>query len=219
MEPSFRKDHIEIDDFISSVSKNKFFISFGLNNLKSNESDGVYALRTCGWKFHISINDKEPNNIKEGWNLVKDILIEHRVYNSKVVPQGKVMEEQVIDDEPIGVQRGKQITIYAFYQPEKDWAPILQEITKALANNHIEPSYRAPGDREVKGSNYITYRCDGIYNDKKGNCPFPRGVPWTDYSNEIGEDPFKDISVDVDNQPDIPDWEEPTLYNGCCKVM
>lgn len=111
-----------------------------------------------GYKFHISF-DMEGDNIYKGWSVVLPILAKYGIKHFKVAPDGF--------DEANKKQRGKEITVYAFDNPEikkETWAKILKEITYELMIHNIKPgpfpSNPDRKDREIKGSKYISYRND-----------------------------------------------------------
>lgn len=113
-----------------------------------------------GLKFHISLPEDNQEQYAKAWNLIKDILIRHRVRYFKIVDENTKMS---MGD---GSQRGKDVTIFAQYNPEKSigaWQELLQEITETLQQNNITPGYRPinsghRADEPITGSNYISYR-------------------------------------------------------------
>lgn len=190
---------------------------------KPYEQGGDYTIGQemggCGWKFHVSIDDNDKNNIAAGWNIVKDILVAHNVFFSKVVACDYTMEHTLRED--IGVQRGKQITIYMASHPNRTverWRVLAADITRELANANIQPSYRpdAESDIPIQGSNYVSFTCDGI-----------DGISMTrqDWQEEIATSApdqerlqaFRAIALPAIEQPQIPEWHPPvvTLCPGC----
>lgn len=199
----------EENGFISNAKQHRPFVDFFLARSHLTEEDQVEnTLAKVGWKLHVSIDDTDAANLAEGWNRIKDVLIAHRVYFAKVIEKGhNPLEDEVINSR-IGLQAGKQITIYTFYQPAKDWEVIMVDITRALAvDPPVMPSYRAPGDRPVQGSNYITYCCDG--STRHGNL-FPR-ANWEQEIEPDAPDRFQNIIVQVGNQPPVPIWNGPAV--------
>lgn len=208
-------------DFISVLEAGHPFILFGLNRNAIQEQDTVILNRRYGWKFHISIDDEDPENITSGWNLVKDLLIDNRVYRSKVVSKGHHMSYEVIGDGEFGEQRGKQITIYTSYQPDKPleyWNLLVLDITQILAENSIKPSYRPESDIPVEGSHYVSYRCDGVDDIRGQNMPTSR-YAWHDDVSKEELARFSTIRVVAPafEQPPIPNWEPPSV--GCCHTL
>lgn len=203
-------DGIREDDiFTSNAMQHRPFVDFGLKTRALTEADQIDStLAKFGWKLHVSIDDNNQRNLAEGWNRIKDVLIAHRVYFAKVIEKGhNPLQEERINGR-IGLQAGKQITIYTFYQPTKDWGTVITDITRALAMEPpVLPSYRAPGDRPIQGSNYITYCCDG--STRHGNL-FSR-VDWGSEIEPDDPDKFQNIVVQVENQPPIPAWEGPPV--------
>ena len=112
------------------------------------------SLSTAGtaWKLQIAIDDHDPVNIARGWEIVKDILIQHEIALSKVV------RSQFI---PLSaLEKGKQITIYSGFNPLKLWEEIIYQITYTLAENHVVPGQPSSHCRQIPGSNYVWYRND-----------------------------------------------------------
>ena len=115
--------------------------------------------RQTGWKLHISIDDSDADNIKKGWDIVRDVLMKYRVYSAKCISD--IERPLVSQDES---QNGKQITIYMFKE-ERDpaqWQAIATEIELALRANHIRADRRAEGDQAIAGSHYMSYRNDNM---------------------------------------------------------
>jgi hypothetical protein len=112
-------------------------------------------------KFHISLPEWDRTNYAKGWDIVKDILIENKIEFSKIAHE-EIRMSQGSDNS----QQGKDVTICAYYHPEKDgnfWFNIAQRITEELTRNSVCPGYATleTGDRadtRLNGSNYITYR-------------------------------------------------------------
>lgn len=124
-------------------------------------SDTSDKTKAEGWKFHISLCD-----VKVGWNVLKNVLVAHKVQSSKVVVHGVQMT---------GVQSGKEVTIYAWYNDEKspkDWQKVLAEITVRLVEAKVPPGERAKssGDKTelfFKDNRYLTYRYQHESEGKK----------------------------------------------------
>lgn len=120
-----------------------------------------------GLKFHISLPENDRKKYAEGWNRIKDILIDEDVKFFKVADENTRMSSRT-------GQQGKDITIYTNRNPEKtanDWLNILIQITQSLVENEIPPGYQTchkeEGERpdtEIKGSKYISYRYE--YEDE-----------------------------------------------------
>lgn len=112
------------------------------------------------------------------------------------------MENITIPNEPMGVQRGKQITIYAFCEDDGyDWQPILERITSELAQANIQPSFTPPDCQLVPGSHYISYRNDG---DEHDQTPGPRNSGYNPL-NKV--DCFAELNVNIrSDQPLILVW-------------
>jgi hypothetical protein len=111
-----------------------------------------------GYKFHISL-DMDRDNLYKGWAVVLPILAKYGLKHFKVAPEGFTEENKE--------QRGKEITVYVFKNPEIDketLTKILKEITNELMNHNIKagpfPSNPERKDRAIKGSQYISYRND-----------------------------------------------------------
>lgn len=120
-----------------------------------------------GYKFHISLDDK-ITNIYKAWEVIFPILAKYRIQHFKVAPEGF--------DEDNKLQRGKEITVYAFQNSEiqkKHWEQLLEEITFALILHQITPGIFPNNperkDEKILGSDYLSYRNDDwrveIHND------------------------------------------------------
>jgi hypothetical protein len=186
-------------------------------NLAENET--IIPVRKFGWKFHVSIDDSEPDNIEKGWNLVKDILIENRVYASKVVAKGHQMVKTIVLQE--GLQRGKQITIYTSQHIDRDlqsWVALIRDITVSLTLNEVKPSFRPITDELINGSNYVTFRADGYTDELGNNFGFVDDENWLDGVSHEELAAYRGIMINppVENQPEVPNWEPPS---NCCPFM
>ncbi len=126
------------------------FISFGC----IGENPEVKA--PGGWKLHIAVNDIIPGNVAKAWDSVLNILIEQRICQSKVIkPNMSFMHDKR--------QCGKQITIYQFFNPSRDWDEIVHQIEGLLHNSAggaVAEGTFSPADRQIPGSRYISYRND-----------------------------------------------------------
>lgn len=153
------------------------------------------------FKMHIAINDvynefKDPN-LERGYNITDQILRNNRVFHYKVVCPGIK-----IDQHPDQLyQARKQVTVYSGEEgcnrSLAEWERVMDEITLAFIDQGIEPKPELIGEQDVrvKGSKYITYRCDKKYDvilelrRIKGN------------ENELERGfgcPYKDIEKSVD---------------------
>lgn len=124
----------------SEINENSIFVY--LRKVNASKIDPV-------WKIHISLWG-DPTNIRDAWNVVKDVLINHGIDASKVLKKDCYYPE---------FQLGKEITIYD--QPSKvDWAKLINELTVVLNNNRIRPGYAPINDMVIQGSNFLSFRCD-----------------------------------------------------------
>ena len=98
-------------------------------------------------------------------------------------------------------QRGKDVTIYAGYNPNmslSDWRKTLQKIEQQLTAEKIPPGDRSPGfgkkpEKPMSGSHYFTYRYEHeLYPE--------RGWPEEDFCAREG------FGITVANQLPIPEW-------------
>lgn len=134
------------------------------------------------WKIHISLlNDAE--NLPSAWNLVKEILTNYGIDASKVLRKDCYYPE---------FQLGKEITIYD--QPTKfNWQKMLNEITVLLIKNNIKPGFTPINDQSIKGSNFISFRCDINENNKKVSSLQAKSYKPPQYTHD-----FEHISIDHD---------------------
>lgn len=142
-----------------------------------------------GHKFHISIDDPEndkTHNFEKAWPIIIKTLTELDIADFKVVHGDGRYQPQM---------QGKQITIYAFKEPDRkavpdnddmlsSWQEVFQKLSEELTKADIRPGILASteniNDKEIKGSNYISYRSDSYNKDMK--------------------DPFESIQVNCKNQ-------------------
>jgi hypothetical protein len=169
-----------------AAGRTNVFISF---EKKDFDLDAQKTLH--GWKFHISLNDEDFNNVAKGWNILYKILIKHGINASKVVKNGVKLAE---GDEN---QRGKQITIYQHFNPDSDWKTILTEITDEFKKSGIEPGYAPPSDRPVPGTNYIYYRTDASESSE-----YKKGGDAPTAPNLV----FDKLTIEVGNQLPVKEW-------------
>ena len=127
-------------------------------------------------------------------NLFSLILIKHQTTTSKVIREGLKLDTLAVD------QRGKQITLYQFRDPNLDWQKILTEITQTLKDNNIKPGHAPPSDHPIAGSNYVYYR-----NDKSPAGGYLKG------GNKPGEKnpDFDKFNIPVKDQLPVREWKAP----------
>jgi hypothetical protein len=155
------------------ASVERAFIGFGyMDNIK--ESD-------VGWKAHIAIDDSDKTNLANAWNVVKDIFIEEKLLTKVVNPSANFFKDES--------QCGKQITIYCFVSPNVDWERVFNKIEDALFNANINNHKFSPGEKEIPGSRYLSYRND---SDKDGNYVYSSN----DYNPAGFSDPFQNIELE-----------------------
>jgi len=114
-----------------------------------------------GYKLHIMIDDRhEEEDLARAWEIIKDELINHRIYKSKVI---RVAARSKLYDNTD--DRGKVVTIYAFKENRstKGWYDFIKAITVALAaaNPPIYPEVMSSTNTAIPGTNYVSYRNDG----------------------------------------------------------
>lgn len=175
-----------------------------------------------GWKFHVSIDDHDKGNIEKGWNIVKDILISHNVYFSKVVAHDYTMDDTIELEQ--GAERGKQITIYMASHPNraiKRWEELATDITRELARANVQPSYRpdAESDIPINGSHYVSFTCDGIDNQPIARPGWQMEIMNASVLDRQRLEEFQTIEIVLPDleQPPIPEWHPPVLSScpGC----
>ncbi|MFA6408970.1 MAG: hypothetical protein WCW01_02175 [Gammaproteobacteria bacterium] len=150
-----------------------------------------------GWKFHIALDDSRPQgsaispNIAKGWDITKQILMNHGVQGFKVVRP---------EIPPLGlskpVQGRKQITIYAETEtPQRspaEWAKIFDEITMKLIDAGVQPKLPFTGevDQHVAGSSFFTYR-----NEADANGKYVPAEEASGYNPGNHLDPYQGVSL------------------------
>ncbi len=181
-----------------------------------NNPEGVKCT-VLGLKFHISLPEDNDILRLKAWIIISDILIDNKINSFKTIQHGERMSKDPN-------QRGKDITIYANFNPELDiqsWSHILKQITQSLTNEKIPPGFRTPNlidnpEKPIAGSNYITYRYEDELEPKarlanrqllkRMNLVInidKHGWP-TDQKNDLGAK----IRVNVLGQLDIPKYQE-----------
>lgn len=170
------------DNEFCSFSMDKNFITFGY--VKGGRGQKRVDV---GWKIHVSIDDSDMSNLAKGWNVILPILIEHKINCTKVA------NKQCTDEDNFG----KQITIYQFKDPDKEWQAILTEITQALKDNDVKSGRRPllTSSKLIPGSNYLSYRHDG---DSKGK--YIRSDKAKSYNENGLIDPNDKIEINVPGQ-------------------
>lgn len=188
-------DNDDIPDFVSQRDSTAFIklSYFGTDPRFSAKPPFAKG----GWKLHIAIDDVIPGNVARAWNIIKDILIEERISTSKVIKPG----ESFVDDV---TQCGKQITIYQFFNPERNWGVIINEIEGRLLSAGIVPAPEfSPTDRPIIGSRYITYRNDLSENgrfviDSRKAMSYQESTRFNPFNRP---DPFANIRISHQPEP------------------
>lgn len=139
-------------NFFSRHDPKKVFIDFSYIGERFAPA-AEHAKQKGGWKLHIAVDDRAPGNLVLAWNLIKDILIDYRLAQSKIIkPEVSFMSDPL--------QCGKQITIYQYYNPDRDWNRVINDIERTLRHNNVAPGAFSPTDAPISHSLYIAYRND-----------------------------------------------------------
>ena len=164
--PMTKQLHDSEGNFCSLNDSRKAFIFFGhiQDDLYYPHIKTDFSKRRGGWKLHIAIDDqnRRDGNVDRAWDLVKSVLIDYRIGDSKVIKSGISFH----GDE---TQCGKQITIYVYISPDRNWKTIVTEIERVLTSSPdpIRPGKLSPGDALIEGSRFITYRNDDHQKEKR----------------------------------------------------
>jgi len=176
--------------FYSHIDSGTAFIGFGYVGEDPHFTPPAETLiegkaPSGGWKLHLAIDDTIPGNVAKAWNAIKDILIEERIVECKVIKK-ELSFARDMD------QCGKQITIYQFFNPNRDWGKIINQIECALLRNDVRPGRFSPGDQPIQGSRFISYR-----NDLSSNrtCSIRPREARGNYNPYGHPDPFIGIAV------------------------
>ncbi|CAM4399655.1 MAG: hypothetical protein LEGION0398_MBIBDBAK_00222 [Legionellaceae bacterium] len=150
----------------------KFFGEF--TYVQGKEEKCPYAIKTRsnlnkkptskGWKLHISIDDtKDDGNLEKGWDIVMDNIIKHQVYWLKIVRNEHRKTMAKNED-----YHGKTVTIYSFKEnrPTQKWEEFITDVTNDFIRNKINPGPVSIKDTEINGSNYFSYRNDGVMDEE-----------------------------------------------------
>lgn len=173
-----------------------FLFITDISDDKASPSADGKELKRGKLKFHVSLPEQNRVHFAQGWDIVKDILIDNGVRSFKVVHEDERMSEGD------GSQRGKDITIYTEYNPEKsllDWQNIIQAITNNLVAENIPPGYETAregprADLAITGCKYVSYRYEK-----------------TDYMEQVLvgkiDNRCRNMIINVDNQPNPQFWQ------------
>lgn len=190
----YQNKRIYNQSYTFAVVKQKNFI--GLCYIGGINKDSK-IINNAGWKFHVSLNDTISGNVQRGWDSIVDILIKHKIQQSKVIKSNyKVYDKQRDQND---FEKGKQIVIYAYgIDANKKWKQILQEITTAFLKNQVIAGKLPKYNRIVKGSTYISYCNDAAkYGKKAKNLSMAKKLAMTNYNpyNNILPTNFKKLKV------------------------
>lgn len=128
------------------------FIEFGYSLLSNAEKNNSDIATNVGWKVHLSIDDSDKENLRRGFNLIKDIVIDEKLTCKVVQPTANFYQDQD--------RNGRQITIYCADDLDRDWQNILNSMEDLLIQEEILFTQVAPGDRPIQGSLIMGYRND-----------------------------------------------------------
>ena len=188
------KLEINDDDFLfySRIDLRKDFINFAYLGDEPNFRPTAHA--PGGWKLHVAIDDRNSNNVARAWDLIVDILIEQRICESKVIKPDVLFWNDAS-------QCGKQITIYQFYNPSRDWNRIINQIESRLRTgddySEIPRGRFSPTDRPIPESRYISYRNDLSQNGEYAmtvfeTMRFPEHIRYNSFNRP---NPFANIVI------------------------
>lgn len=174
---------IEIGNYTVGLMPDFTRAPFTHFNTNVKNPNAIRSSKDTGWKIHIGIDDSEQENLARGWEAIREILFKYQIYSLKIInPNIKLANNPT--------QSSKQITIYAFKQPNLDWSAFLNEIESALNQQEILPAPLSPKDKIFPGSRYLTYRYDA---DKDGRYLATEN---SESYNDAGEaDPFMHIII------------------------
>lgn len=109
---------------------------------------------TKGYSLFITFDDSQQDqNFENGWELVKDILIKHRVYFFKVIKK-TVRLLFPNDSKP-------SVCIHVFKEKRDDWISIMREINNVLSRHAIRPGITLTFNENVPDSAYLSYHNSG----------------------------------------------------------
>lgn len=188
------KLEINDDDFLfySRIDLKKDFINFAYIGDEPNFRPTAQS--PGGWKLHVAIDDRNLENLSRAWNLIVDILIEQRICESKIIKREVSFWNNAS-------QCGKQITIYQFYNPNRDWNSIINQIESRLCTGdeygEIPRGQFSPTDRLIPESRYISYRNDLSQNGEYAmatseTMQFPEAIRYNPFNRP---DPFASIVI------------------------
>lgn len=189
----FKYDKIDIDlvgyGYESALSAGFKYLKNGLRLKILGEVEGNLT-DIKGWKFHISLDDSDEKreNISKAWNLIIDLIYKYQIAVTKVVTN----EVNQADYKKI---IGKQITIYANQSIDPNfWTYFFKEIHDKFVTNNIKPGFTAEGNRQIAGSEFISYRFDTTFNNGRKGTDRREGG---NYKPDGLVDPFENIMINV----------------------
>lgn len=116
-------------------------------------------VKPSGWKVHISVAPT-LDNLKKAWDIFRLIFLRHALSHVKVANYERGNK----------IEPGKEITLYQSLDIERgvEWKPILMSIESDFKQQGILPSTSlAYGDKQIRGSQYLSYRNDFCPESKK----------------------------------------------------
>ncbi len=84
-----------------------------------------------GLKLHVSVH---PQYLEQGWKVVKEVMAKYDVAEAKIA--NPIYKDEVIEGQPYGQEPGKEITIYAFKDPQRNVLHAEKQKNSILGRNH-----------------------------------------------------------------------------------
>jgi hypothetical protein len=159
----------------------------------TNNSDTDHSLKRKnpldGWKFHISVDESDQQNIAKAWDIVAEIALKYKLNETKFLKSDKKLSPR---------QSGKEITIYIDKDdhPDLNWNDIITELNQKFVEQNIKPGVRPFGDKPIHGSSFINYRFD---DPQKYVNSIETGFQYLPIQKNI-DDPFQGVIVQKHDQ-------------------
>lgn len=176
---------------IKNKANDAFVHLFLFDTNEHSSGDEIKKNPLDGWKFHLSVDESDPDNIAKAWDIVTELALKYKIGESKFLKSDKFLATR---------QSGKELTIYINDDdPELDWNTILLELNQKFVANNIKPGVAPFGDKPIRGSSYISYRFDPSSDQDNYANSADTGFQYLPI-DKINDDPFQHIFVQEEHQ-------------------
>lgn len=150
------RGHLGDTEQLFGCYKGEIFLTFGyIGDAARFQPVTVSGANKVGWKMHVACLEQDVPIV---WDLIKDVFIDERLAQVKVVQPGIIFSTH-----PIAC--GRQITIYFYFNPNRNWKGIVSRIEMLLREAYREGNIRRGNfsscSQVIPNSLFLTYRHDG----------------------------------------------------------